>query len=115
MITVYNYKSVDVASLMATSHSTYLMDIMQSKGSTLGNPFYNRSDLSRAQRIEHFRSWLGEQLYTNIKVREVIYHLTTLHAQNINIALMCCCKPKPCHGDVIKSYIEAAIGDILGG
>jgi hypothetical protein len=112
MVTVRNYKYTDVGNLMVCSN-TFVYNIMQSKGSVLGNPFYNRKDLSRAQKIEHFKVWFSEQLRTNIRVQEVIHMLTMMHTQNISIELICACSPQPCHGDVIKSYIEVSVGGIL--
>lgn len=114
MITVHNYKSTDVGNLMARPN-TFVLYIMQSRGAVLGNPFYNRNDLTRAQKIDNFRVWFEEQLRINPRVQELIQQLVMMHVQNIDIALICCCKPQPCHGDIIKAYIETAVGGILGG
>jgi len=112
IITVYNYKHVNVGNLMLRT-DTFVLDIMFSHGSIVGNPFYNRNDLTRTQKIDQFRVWFAEQLIINVRVQELMHHMVKLYTQNINIALICACKPEACHGDVLKAWIESAVGGIL--
>ena len=88
------------------------------RGSALGNPYTSIKDRetlaefvvdSRKESIECFRNYLldcidkKEELVCNILNQ--IYKLT----MKGEVYLSCYCKPKSCHGDVIKEIIEYKI------
>lgn len=103
------------------------------RGYALGNPFLldEDSDESRSKVISLFKRWLWANLYTTepevipavcegirtvssnklntpFHIKQVLYNLL-LHTHknpNIPIALLCCCYPKPCHGDCIVSCLN---------
>ena len=83
--------------------------IMQSKGATLGNPYYkgaNTSPKFREKSIAQFRQYLwAEMQKPESNVRKEIERLTANYLKNKNIRLYCCCAPLYCHGDVIKKAI----------
>lgn len=58
----------------------------------LGNPFIIGRDGTRAEVIEQFRLWVPTQPH----IMQAIEGMT-------GKILLCCCKPKLCHGDV---YVE---------
>lgn len=76
------------------------------RGSVYGNIFkmMNDSDDERKRVIENYKKYLWKELnQPSSKLRKALYEL----ANSIeDIALICCCKPKDCHGDVIKAAIE---------
>jgi len=75
--------------------------------SPLGNPFPMRSEADRAEVIRKYRSWLWQQLQLgpgSPVVRELL-RLKQLADQG-DLYLVCWCKPRQCHGDVIKGCIE---------
>ena len=71
--------------------------------SLLGNP-YRVSDYGRGNTIELYREWLRREWVKNGEVRRELERLVEL-AKRGDLVLVCCCKPKPCHGDVIKDAI----------
>ena len=94
-IEVLNYKTDKVIGALC---------IMQSKGATLGNPFYKTKD--RTASILAFRKYLWlEMQKPESKIRKEIERLTVNYLKGKNIRLYCCCAPLPCHGDVIKKAI----------
>jgi len=99
-IEVLNYKTDNVIGALC---------IMQSKGATLGNPYYKTAKTSpnfREKSIAQFRQYLWlEMQKPGSKIRKEIERLTVNYLKNKNIRLYCCCAPLPCHGDVIKKAI----------
>lgn len=112
MITVVNkYKHT------ATDHDIYI-----GRGSALGNPFTSIQDRktkaqyvcqSREESIESFRKYL----YAKIKNKDkyICMALNKIYslAKTGNVNLVCYCKPKSCHGDVIKELIESKLKNEL--
>ena len=81
--------------------------VMRGK-SQLANPYpmRNRSDAERSRVINEFRRYLFKRLQDkNSPQYREIKRLTALYKKQGNLTLACCCKPKPCHADVIKSAI----------
>ena len=86
--------------------------------SPLGNPFRMKDrndDREREEVIEKYRVWLREQYRSNPTVRKMLIDLAHRHLKGENIVLKCSCKPKPCHGDVIKDAVEKIALKINGG
>jgi len=111
-VTVYDYKHINLISLTADP-SVYVQNIMQSSGSPLGNPFFRERELTRAQKIGKFKVYFEKKMVEDAHVKKLMFALTELYKQGIDIALICACSPKPCHGDVIKLWIETMAGGIL--
>ena len=70
----------------------------------LGNPYFLTDESKRDDCIAQYKHYLWQHL------KDPDSHVTkTLlkYAQSANdICLVCLCKPKKCHGDVIKAAIE---------
>jgi len=81
----------------------FMIDIMQSNKAILGNPFY-KDHVSRDERIKRFRTYLWAELKKMDSL--VRLELYSLAQSKKNLALVCCCSPEPCHGDVVKSCLE---------
>jgi len=113
-VTVYDYKHTDEISLLALPN-TYVMNIMYSSGSIFGNPFYKEYKLTRAQRIEKFKVYFEDKMINGDaeRTRDWMFTIVDLYKNDIDIALVCACAPKPCHGDIIKLWIETMVGGIL--
>ena len=81
------------------------VNIMRGK-SILSNKFRIGRDGTRADVIAKYRIWLWAQM--NIPGSALMDELRTLlHTARYNtLVLMCCCKPLPCHGDVVKAALE---------
>ena len=86
------------------------------RGSCLGNPFTSiqgRDTLaekvvdSRRESIECFRGHLLKSIEEkDEKICSMMNHIYTLSLEG-DVYLACYCKPKSCHGDVIKEIVES--------
>lgn len=73
----------------------------------LGNPFpIVKGTSERDQVIDQFDIWLEDQLKAgDPKICQALDTIMQLASKPEGVALICCCKPARCHGDVIKRYI----------
>jgi hypothetical protein len=85
------------------------------RGGTFGNPFTHLSVeetkatyqvASREEAIEKYREWAKQQWVENETFRLALTALVKKHLRGDEVVLACTCKPKPCHGDVLKEMIE---------
>lgn len=91
-------------------------DVYIGRGSPLGNPFTGSKKLedtkaefqcaSREEAIESYEDYL--RLAISNKNNYICQELNKIHkmAKLGDVNLVCFCKPKDCHGDVIKRIIE---------
>lgn len=80
-------------------------------GSVLQNKYKIGRDGTREEVIEKYRQWLWKEVKKGMKgeggkVWEVLNYIKEDVKEGKQIFLMCWCKPKACHGDVVKSCIE---------
>lgn len=77
------------------------------RGSPLGNPFkIVANGYTRAQVISMYEEWLKNQILNGNKaIISEINRLLNI-AANGDLILRCYCAPLPCHGDVIKKFLE---------
>lgn len=68
-----------------------------------GNPFKCRpyGPYSRGEAVLQFREWFFSNDPDAVEMRELALELIPQ-----NSILLCCCKPKACHGDVIAEFIN---------
>lgn len=64
------------------------------RGTPYGNPFVLGKDGTRDEVLRKFKIYLWKRLKEDTAFRKKV---AALHGQT----LCCCCKPKPCHGDVL--------------
>lgn len=70
----------------------------------LGNPYFLSDESKREECIEQFKQHLWRHLRNP---ESPITKILVKYADCANdICLVCYCKPKKCHGDVIKAAIE---------
>jgi CRISPR/Cas system-associated protein Csm6 len=96
-------------------HSSTENDIYIGRGSTLGNPYTsikNRKTKanficnSREESINSFEKYIEKKISEkDKKVCEELNRIWRM-AKEEDVNLVCFCKPKSCHGDVIKKIIE---------
>ncbi len=75
----------------------------------LGNPFYFdiRDDKDRHESILKFRQKLWYEYNKPMSpVRKELFRIARLVKQGVNVKLVCYCKPKECHGDVLCNCIQ---------
>jgi len=90
-------------------------DIYIGRGSPLGNPF-THMDVSktlakykcedRDDCIQKYEDYLREKILT--KDRTICQELNRIYllAKKQDVNLVCFCKPRSCHGDIIKKILE---------
>lgn len=74
-------------------------DVYIGRGSPFGNPFIIGKDGTREEVIEKYKSYFLYKIRNDIEFKIRLRELKSK-------VLGCHCKPKACHGDVIKEYIE---------
>jgi hypothetical protein len=88
------------------------------RGSALGNPYTSIQDRqtqaefvvdSRKESIQCFKDYLLKKIEE--KDEEICVTMNEIYTMAIrgNVHLACYCKPKSCHGDVIKEIVESKI------
>ena len=78
--------------------------------SPLGNPFAIGRDGTRTEVILKYEAWLSLQILNypgSIAAIELLRLIAI--ARKEPLRLVCWCAPKPCHGDVIASFIHKAL------
>ena len=78
---------------------------------TLGNPerMKNKSDQERHRVIKVCRIEIDKSRRANGPMWQAIEELANRVEDGENLALLCWCAPKPCHGDIIKNAIHYII------
>jgi len=72
-----------------------------------GNPFRLEKDggkYSRAESIQKYREWFYNRIQEDPEFRKEVEDLKGLR-------LGCWCKPKDCHGDIIKEYLDEEVSN----
>jgi len=111
-------KQIKINVVNKHQHVNEPSDIYIGRGSVLGNPFthlpLNKSKAqvqvdSREKAITEYRKWIKGKI--NEFDGDVIGELEFIKKMAINheINLVCYCKPKSCHGDIIKELVEKSI------
>lgn len=64
-----------------------------------GNPFRLEPGMARGDTLDRYRKYFYHRLGTDEEFRKRIEEL-------LGKTLGCFCKPNPCHGDIIKEYLD---------
>jgi hypothetical protein len=88
------------------------------RGSPLGNPFSHLARSSalyfvatREEAILNYRTWFKQKIKEDDPVIMKELNRFIEIAKKRDLYLKCNCKPKSCHGDIIKEYIEDVLGE----
>lgn len=73
-------------------------------GSIFANPFPVRKPEERGSSIEKYRQWLWKEVEEGRITKDDILKLK-------NKKLVCYCKPKACHGDVVKDLVNYVVNN----
>lgn len=84
------------------------------RGKPLGNPYrigdystFLKKTVTREDAIEAYKIWFDYQVQLgNISVQAALDEIAHKHLDGHEVKLICYCKPKHCHGDIIKQFIE---------
>ena len=92
-------------------------DIYIGRGSPLGNPYTHIKEGTKAEfivndrdeAIKNYEIWINNKILN--KDPSVCDALNKIYliAKNGDVNLCCFCKPKSCHGDIIKKIIESKL------
>lgn len=93
-------------------------DVYIGRGSALGNPFTHRElentkaqyhCASRDEAISNYEQYLLEKVQQ--RDTRICEQLNRIYSEAIkgDVNLVCFCKPKSCHGEVIKRLVEEKI------
>lgn len=74
-------------------------DVYIGRGSIFGNPFVIGKDGTREEVIEKYRVYFEEKMLNDPVFRAAVFSCRGLR-------LGCFCKPKACHGDIIKGFLD---------
>lgn len=64
---------------------------------------------TREEAIAKYREWLEWAVCNDVEVKTAIDQIVHYVINGKDVELVCFCAPKPCHGDVIKRYIDHLI------
>lgn len=74
--------------------------------SPLANPYKIGIHGDRTTVLEHYYTWLSMMCRTDTPQRKELDRLTRLLVERETLTLGCWCSPEPCHGDVIKYFMD---------
>ena len=69
------------------------------RGSTFGNPYRVGLDGTRTEVIQRYREYFYGRISSDLAFRKAVEDLAGKR-------LLCYCRPKACHGDVIVEYLD---------
>jgi hypothetical protein len=96
-------------------HTPTNLDFYIGRGSPLGNPFSWHPGVDskfrvadRAEAIKKFTEYLDHAIMNDVVVVHTLDQIAEV-ARNYDVNLVCFCKPKDCHGDIIKRVLDRRI------
>jgi len=75
------------------------------RGSPLGNPFRIEAGRTREQAVAAYIPYLVEASHSSGPIVEALHDIAARVQKGEHVKLVCYCKPKACHGDVVKSLV----------
>jgi len=97
------------------THKPTKNDIYIGRGSSLGNKWSSKESSkdyvvktdSREESVRKYKNWFLKKVSEREKkVMESLRKILKREQETGEVNLVCYCKPKLCHGDVIKSFLE---------
>ena len=82
------------------------INIKIDRTSVLGNPFYMKNESMRDSVCERYEKYFNSRAKVLGEFRYEIIRIYNLAKSGKNINLQCWCKPKRCHGDTIKAFLD---------
>lgn len=75
--------------------------------SPLANPFHIGPGQNRDKVLAHYREWLLERIEAgDTPIIKELGRIKALSKEG-DVRLVCWCKPKRCHGDIIRDVLES--------
>jgi hypothetical protein len=90
-------------------------DVYIGRGSIFGNPYSSKNGTkaqfivaSKSEAIASYKKYFDERIRVDEEFKSAV---ESLRGRDVN--LVCFCKPSPCHGDVIKEYLDEVKLDLI--
>ena len=80
-------------------YDVYIGRAGRGKSGYFGNPFPLKKGAERGSTLLQYKMWFDNKIKTDPLFKEEIIKLK-------GKTLGCFCKPNPCHGDIIKEYLD---------
>lgn len=116
MITPFIKTNIEVVNKKTHTPTEY--DFYIGRPSVLGNPYTHLKSSkaskylvpTRDKAIELYEPYFYDRLEDG-EFHDELNKIIELYKEHKKINLICWCKPKSCHGDYIKSYLEKVLRD----
>jgi hypothetical protein len=116
MLTPFIKTNIEVVNMK--NHTPTEYDYYIGRPSPLGNPYTHLQDSKTAEylvdtrdkAIESYEVYLYTKLENNDKeIVDAINQILEIYKKYGKVNLCCWCKPKSCHGDYIKKYLDSIL------
>jgi hypothetical protein len=94
-------------------------DVYIGRGSPFGNPYAFKPGTkaefivaTREEAIEKYREHFHRKRMNDVFMYEMLQIMFAAHVRGEDINLVCYCSPAPCHGQVIKEYLDERLSII---
>ena len=98
-----NRKHTRVVNIRKEAYDVYIGRAGKGQDGYFGNPFRLKQDMIRGGTLAGFREYFYRRLVNDAEYRRRVHELQ-------GKTLGCFCKPHPCHGDIIKEYLDRMAG-----
>lgn len=98
-----NRKHTRVVNIHKEAYDVYIGRAGKGQDGYFGNPFRLKQDMDRGGTLAGFREYFYRRLANDAEYRRRVHELQ-------GKTLGCFCKPHPCHGDIIKEYLDRMTG-----
>ena len=82
------------------------IQIFIGRPSVLGNVFILENENRRKEVLALYRHFLRQASKVDGPIRNELLKILEIAKTGVKIELQCFCKPKDCHGDIIKEILE---------
>lgn len=89
-----------VVNIRSEGYDVYIGRAGRGQDGYFGNPIVLRPGAARGSTLEEYKVYFYNRLKSDPVFKERIHALK-------GKALGCFCKPYPCHGDIIKEYLDS--------
>jgi hypothetical protein len=96
------------------THKPTRFDVYIGRGSPFGNPYSWKEGTkaefivgSREEAIAAYRPWFNKRRLNDPVMAMMLNQMCCAYLDGHDINLVCYCTPEPCHGSIIKDYLEA--------
>lgn len=98
-MTVMHHSDTKVVNLYKEPYDVYIGRSGKGMEGTFGNPFPLKKGEDPGETLEKFKEYFYNRLEEDKDFKNKVDQLK-------GKTLGCFCKPKPCHGDIIKQYLD---------